>query len=111
MSAIPCKRPRVTVDQRVDHDAFDVNCRVPGCDFTYPRDKSFVAIKSDAEATAARHRQQHRVAVPRTWIERDPEYDVFCEPCGGHRRTFGTRTDAQAWLSYHLSTDHGLVSC
>lgn len=49
------------------------------------------------------------------WLEDQSQpttlHDVYCEPCGGHRRTFGTRADAQAWLDHHLSTEHGLVMC
>lgn len=111
-AAIPCKRPKVTVEPRAGaKDAVDVDCQVPGCGFTYPADKQFIALKSDAADQATRHRQEHRLAVPRTRIEKDVEYDVFCDPCGGHRRTFGTRTDAQSWLDYHLSSEHGVVTC
>lgn len=109
---IPCKRPRVTVDQRVDRDAFDVNCRVPGCDFTYPRDKTFVALKSDAESTAARHRQEHRVAVPRieTKVLDSGREAEQCQHCGWVT-TSHTKTDRRAQVDYHLSSHHGLVSC
>lgn len=109
---IPCKRPKVTVDPRSSADcAHDANCRVPGCSWTYPADKQFMALKSDADWQASRHRAEHRAAVPNAYLEHAVEWDVYCTPCGGHRRTFGTRTDAQAWLDYHLSTEHGLVSC
>jgi hypothetical protein len=81
-------------------------CHVPGCSWLYD-----AAVVTDAQEQAIRHRREHRDAVPATSIRHDTEYDVYCEPCGGHRRTFGTRTDAQAWLNYHLSAEHGLVSC
>lgn len=109
MSAIPCKRPKVEVTAEAVASgplAHRATCHVPGCSWGYGP-----AVKTDAEQQAGWHRSTHRSAVPRTWIERDPLYDVYCEPCGGHRRSFGTRTDAQAWLNYHLSAEHGLVVC
>ena len=111
MTLIPCKLPKVAVQADTDlgltmTGLHRVVCLVPRCAFSYGP-----ALKSDAQEQATRHRAAHRAAVPRTWIERDPEYDVYCQACGGHRRTFGTRTDAQAWLDDHLTRDHGLVSC
>lgn len=112
----PCKRPKVTIAPVVQYSpstegivewtAQVVTCAVPRCGFTYK-----AAVITDANQQATWHRQEHRAAVPKTWIERDPEYDVHCEPCGGHRRTFGTRVDAEAWLAHHLHADHGLVTC
>lgn len=111
---IPCKRPRVTIEAHAKH--FDtgappatyhlVTCRVPGCGFAYD-----AAVVTDAAQQATWHRAAHRDAVPVTSIVKDVEWDVYCEPCGGHRRTFGTRTDAQAWLDHHLTAEHGLVVC
>jgi hypothetical protein len=105
--AIACKQPKVTVEGHPSGvaGACQAACAVPGCDWT------FNSVKTACEEAAVRHRREHREAVPRTWIERDPEYDVHCAPCGGHRRTFGTRGDAEAWLTYHLRAEHGLVSC
>jgi hypothetical protein len=109
--AIPCKRPKVTVEPRPDGREFLVTCHVPGCGWQCPDDLQFVAGKSYAQEEATRHRRQHRTAVPDVRIEHDVEWDVYCKPCGGHRRTFGTRTDAQAWLDHHLNAEHGLVVC
>ena len=113
MNAKPCKRPRVTIEPHPKTFATGataiyhlVTCHVPACGFTYD-----AAVKTDAEDQAKWHRHHHRGVVPRAWIEKDVEYDVHCEPCGGHRRTFGTRADAQAWLDFHLSAEHGLVVC
>lgn len=108
---IPCKRPRVTVDTRLERDAFDVNCRVPGCTFTYPSDKQYVALKSDADATAARHRQEHRAAVPRIETEViDGREAERCQRCGWVT-TSHTKTDRRGQVEYHLAAHHGLVTC
>lgn len=115
---IPCKRPKVTVEWHpmvgqydpanpdADRGRHVVICHVRGCNF----ERQYHTVKAGAQEEAGWHRQAHRAAVPRTSIVRDPEYGVHCEPCGGHRRTFGTRIDAEAWLDYHLSSEHGLVS-
>jgi hypothetical protein len=103
---IPCKRPKVLLEQPADVDLYTARCSVPGCGWI-----EGPSVKTYMEQRATAHRREHRHAVPKTWIERDPEYDVYCEPCGGHRRTFSTRSDAQAWLDHHLSTEHGLVAC
>lgn len=107
---IPCKRPKVTIDESRP-GTYRVECHIPGCRWFYPSSPSFIALQSNAREQATRHRQEHRAAVPKTWIEKDPEYDVHCQPCGGHRRTFGTRSDAETWLAYHLTAEHGLVVC
>ena len=113
MNAIPCKRPKVTIDPHPggQSDAKVATCHVPRCGWTYPADLQFIALVSDAADQATRHRKAHRDAVPETKVVHDVEWDVYCDPCGGHRRTFGTRSDADAWLSYHLSTEHRLVTC
>ena len=121
MNAIPCKRPKVTVDPREPaHGTFDVNCRVPGCAWTYPSDKQFMALKSDAEEQATRHRAEHRAAVPKSRVYRLPAgpnythrgYMAECD-CGWYREAPGvtTQADNAAALEYHLSVDHGLVTC
>lgn len=103
---VPCKRPRVRVNDLLGLDRIAAVCDVPGCGWHYDN-----VVKTDVEEQAVRHRAAHRSVVPKTWIERDLEYDACCGPCGGHRRTFGTRREAQAWLDDHLATEHGLVSC
>lgn len=110
----PCARPRVTVDTHPrDPNGFVVRCHVPGCDtWSYPSDLQFIAILSDAQAKATWHRGEHRILVPTTSIRRDEvtsEWDVHCSPCGGHRRTFATKREAQAWLDQHLAEEHGAV--
>lgn len=106
-TVIPCKRPKVRVNELLGLDRIAAVCDVPACGWRYDN-----VVKSDVQEQATRHRGEHRSAVPTSSIVGpDPEYDVHCEPCGGHRRTFGTRVDAQAWLDYHLSTEHGLVTC
>lgn len=107
MTVVPCKRPKVAIDVSVTGPGgllYHVRCQVTGCEYAYGP-----ALKSDAEQQATWHRHSHRAAVPKAWVERDVEWDVHCEPCGGHRRTFGTRSDAETWLAYHLSTEHGVV--
>lgn len=119
LGPIPCKRPRVTVTERADlpqaAGTYLVTCYVPACGFTYPSSPAFHAVKSDAEDQARYHRQQHREAVPKTWVEgpepSSPEYDAFCEPCGGHRRTFATKAHATAWLTHHLEHEHRVAVC
>lgn len=108
MNVIPCKRPRVDIEPCAGGsvDLVGTRCLVPGCSWYYGP-----AVKTDATEQAVRHRRTHRDAVPDAHIDHDVEWDVYCDPCGGHRRTFGTRTDAEAWLAYHLSTVHGLVTC
>ena len=112
-TVIPCKRPKVTVEpNQLDHGSSVAACHVPHCGWTYPTNPAVShAVKSDATEHATRHRALHRDAVPATRIAHEVEWEVYCDPCGGHRRTFGTRTDAEAWLAYHLSTEHGLVTC
>lgn len=108
-TVIPCKRPKVTIATEAVASgplAHRATCQVPGCSWAYGP-----AVKTDAEQQATWHRVAHRGAVPSARVVKDVEYDVYCEPCGGHRRTFGTRVDADAWLNYHLSTEHGLVTC
>lgn len=114
MTAVaPCKRPKVELVPAIANPStFVAVCHVPGCGWTYPRDpQRSVAQKSDAQQQATWHRQAHRAGVPRTWIECDLEYNVYCEPCGGHRRTFATRAHAKHGLNYHLVAEHGLVVC
>ena len=113
---IPCKRPKVTLTPREQHNgAHDAACHVPGCGWSYPSDRQFMALKSDATERATRHRGAHRAAVPPAYLttptQQGPEYDVYCPPCGGHRRTFATRRDAQAWIDEHLAVEHGVVVC
>lgn len=109
----PCKRPKVTVEPVLDALgalvrplSHHVVCAVPRCGWTYGP-----AVKSDADEQAKWHRARHRSGVPKTRIERDLEHDVYCDPCGGHRRTFGTRREAVEWLDEHLATEHGVVVC
>jgi len=110
----PCKRPKVTVDERADRGTFDVNCHVPGCSWTYPTDKQFMALKSDAEDQATRHRGEHRAVVPKSEIIGPTVSLNYAAKCAcGWRSADGciTRVDNEAALAYHLSTDHGLVVC
>lgn len=109
MTTAPCKRPRVDVTTEAVASgplAHRATCAVPGCSWGYGP-----GVKTDVEWQAARHRREHRDAVPKTWVERDVEWDAYCDPCGGHRRAFATRREAQAWLDEHLTTEHGLVTC
>lgn len=113
-NAIPCKRPKVTVTPRSPgDDRHDADCHVPGCSWTYPADKRFMALKSDANEQATRHRAEHRAAVPAHLLEPidGGGYRASCQ-CGAiASETALTRTDAQAWLDHHLSAAHGLVVC
>lgn len=107
----PCKRPKVLVEERVDAPGGHVAaCAVPGCGWTYGAIGH--AVKTDAQRQAALHRLEHRVAVPHTGVVGPvPEWEVWCDPCGGHRRTFGTRREAAAWLEDHLRSEHQVVTC
>lgn len=107
MAAVPCKRPKVTVEPHPSGvaGAWQGLCRVPGCP-TPP----YNSVKSACEEFAKRHRGEHRDAVPS--IERTetgftheahcPEHGLICH---------GTRTDVEASIAHHLSTQHGLVVC
>lgn len=99
---IPCKVPKVTSTDD-GTGLFLHACQVPGCGWT------FRSVKSVQDV--GWHKRQHRDAVPSTAIDKDPLYDVYCTPCGGHRRSFDRRVDAQAWLDQHLVDEHGLVTC
>lgn len=110
---IPCKRPKVTIEPH--EKVFSTgstgtyhlaSCHVPGCGWSYD-----AAVVTDAQDQATWHRMRHRASVPATKVVREVEWEAHCTPCGGHRRTFGTKKEAQAWLDEHLATEHGLVSC
>lgn len=105
----PCKRPKVTVDPHPSGvaGADQATCHVPGCDWTY------TSVKTACEQAAVRHRGEHREAVPVAQIDRleGGGYRASCE-CRAYASDYPlTRTDADAWVGYHLSTVHGLVSC
>jgi hypothetical protein len=115
MNTIPCKRPKVTIEARLDADTVIVRCHVPRCGFQYPADLQYHALKSDADGQATMHRQGHRAAVPKTTLEKGPTgaYWATCA-CGWSNATHPgvtTRTDVAMALDYHLSTAHGLVTC
>lgn len=110
MTTIPCKRPKVTVDERTEGGTFDVNCHVPGCSWTYPADKQFMALKSDGDWQATRHRGEHRAAVPDTAILLAHDgHQAECD-CGA-KWLAPTKAHARTWLRHHLALDHGLVEC
>lgn len=114
MTAIPCKRPKVTVTPRTPvDDRHDADCHVPACAWTYPADKQFMALKSDAEWQATAHRREHREAVPTTLVEplEGGGYRASCQCRAIASEMPLTWTDAQAWLDYHLSAEHGLAVC
>lgn len=111
MTVRPCARPKVVIGPHpYQSDGVVVRCQVPGCDFQYPSDLQFVALASDGSYQATMHRELHRLAMPKTRIVRDVEWDVHCDPCGGHRRTFATKREAQTWLDEHLANEHGVVT-
>lgn len=118
VTAIPCKRPKVTVVETARHSGhFVVSCLVPGCGFRYPAGTSTgIAIKTDAEEQARRHRDGHRRAVPAVTVIRphgSAPFHVECLGCG-FRRSDGTTTtkvDAEGVQERHLVNDHGLVTC
>ncbi len=111
-SAIPCKRPKVVVSPRTPgDDRHDADCHVPRCGWTYPADKQFMALKTDAEQQATRHRKAHRDAVPAVeTIDLGVYHLLRCE-CGHEQRIHGTKSDVAAHLEHHLAMTHGLVSC
>lgn len=116
-NTIPCKRPKVTVspiyrgDDSFDPVSHDADCHVPGCTWTYPADKQFMALKSDAEGQATMHRAEHRAAVPYVEILDLGVYTVVTCVCGHQHRVQGNKTAVAEHVTYHLSHDHGLVTC
>lgn len=107
---IPCKRPKVTIEPIDGSGLYLHRCHVPGCGWTYR------SVKSD-HLGAPHHRQQHKAAVPAVELRKHATgYTVHCADhgqilVGGNPRHTATRTDAEAMSAYHLSHDHGLVSC
>lgn len=105
MNEIPCKRPRVRVNELLGLDRVAAVCDVPGCGWHYDN-----TVITDVREQATRHRQAHRAAVPKieqtgtgfTHEAHCPDHGLICH---------GTRTDMQASLDYHLRTEHGLVTC
>lgn len=104
-ATIPCKRPKITklpeTSGLVKHA-----CLVPGCDWT------FVSVKSAEEPKW--HRDEHRLAVPKTAIGGPTvslNYFAICECSWRSDRRVVTRTGTEAELDRHLSADHGLVTC
>lgn len=114
-TAIPCKRPKVTVAETAKHSgSFVVSCLVPGCGFRYPASTSTgTAIKTDAEEQARRHRDGHRRAVPQVTVVQGARRSVdHCCACGWVTPPDQfTLADRKASLDYHLSREHGLVTC
>jgi hypothetical protein len=110
-NVIPCRRPKVTAE-RLDSGLFRHACHVPGCGWT------FTSVKSAQEA--GWHRADHRAAVPDTKVYLLPAgpnfehrgYMAECA-CGWYREAPGvtSRGDNEAALTYHLTHDHGLVTC
>lgn len=109
MSAIPCRRPKVTVEAEDTASgplAHRVTCHVPGCTFAYGP-----AVKTDAEQRATWHRQEHRDAVPDVPVERTGAgFTALCEGCGDGKYLAG-RGEATEWVNHHLTTEHRLVTC
>lgn len=103
---IPCKRPKVTVEPSpVSEGLYDHVCHVPGCGWTYR------SVKSD-HLGAPHHRRAHRSAVPTvTYAKGSYGFTVHWTCSCGKRDGASTRTDAEAKVAYHLSRDHGLVTC
>lgn len=104
---IPCKHPRVRVNELLGRDRVAAVCDVPTCGWRYEN-----GVLSDVREQATRHRTSHRDLVPKTWVVRDPEWDAHCSghgTGGSHRRTLPTRAHALAWLRHHLVEEHGLV--
>lgn len=120
MTAIPCKRPKVTVapiyrgDGSFTPVSHDAGCHVPGCDWTYPADQRFMALRSDAEGQAAMHRQAHRAAVPTVLTKTLDSGRLVdqCQHCGWVTpEGFTTVDDRKRRIDGHLVEHHGLVSC
>lgn len=115
-NVIPCKRPKVTVDDL--GPGFTLRyvavCATGTCEWSYLN-----VVKSDVQEQAKHHRAEHRMAVPAAavdanWVADEHGvhwqrgYTVKCE-CGLDT-VRGTRSDADAHLDHHLSAVHGLVS-
>lgn len=67
MTVIHDPKPLVVLAPRTlnpGEDRFDAWCKVDGCGWTYPADKQFMALKTDASEAATRHRKEHRAAAP-----------------------------------------------
>ena len=106
LNPAPCKRPRVVVVEDRHNKVHGAHCQVPGCDWRYGP-----GVKTDVEWQATRHRREHRDAVPACAIEKADDGWLWVSCACGIRRRQSTRTDATKWREYHLSHDHGLVTC
>lgn len=106
MTIRPCPNPKVRINELLGLDRVAAVCDVPACGWHYDN-----VVITDVREQAVRHRQQHRTAVPATRIEHDTLWDVYCQPCGGHRRTLATKREAQTWLDEHLTSEHQVVKC
>lgn len=101
---IPCRVPKITSEPIEPGGLWLHACQVPGCGWT------FRSVKTCQEV--GWHKRDHRDAVPPTRIDLDGGLqDVYCWPCGGHRRSFPTKREAKEWLDRHLVEEHGLVVC
>lgn len=109
-TTIPCKRPKVDLVPFVPNpDLSLTRCLVPTCDWEYGP-----ALKTDAQEQVTRHRRTHRDAVPTTEVIGPTVNLNFAGRCAcGWRTAIGvsTRTDVEAMIASHLSTEHGLVTC
>lgn len=101
---IPCKRPKVTTEPDANvAGLWDHVCHVPGCGW------SFISVKSASEPKW--HRQDHMRAVP---VIEATDLGVYIRvncACGHEHRVHGTKRDVASHVEYHLTHDHGLVSC
>lgn len=115
-TTIPCKRPTIELLPAVTNPGcFVAVCHVPGCGWTYPENpRLHVAVKTDAQQQATRHRGQHRATVPQTSIEPRPNGSGFygwCSCMWDTPASVTTRTDVEASIASHLASQHGLVTC
>lgn len=104
---VPCKRPKVTSEPAHNvQGLYNHRCLVPGCEWR------FTSVKTAQEI--GWHKRAHRDAVPVVDLYRgDRGFFAHCRACD-YEPYDGVETSRQSVeqsMAYHLSHEHGLVSC
>lgn len=117
MTAVPCKSPKVVVELHPmagpegARERHVVICRVPGCDFG----RVYHVVKVAANEEARWHRNAHRAAVPKISVNKVGEKGGFVGDCScgfqPYDGAISSRQSIDQALTYHLSREHGLVTC
>lgn len=108
LNPIPCRQPKVELVDKTT--AYKGLCRVTGCAWSYSN-----TVKSDVQEQIRRHRADHRMAVPVHSVAQaaagpNHAHGGYVGQCAcGWGAQRGTRSDAEASMTSHLSSAHGLV--